>query len=45
MVANAMSEWTVAEQWSVGVHLQYEMPLAHTGTVVTAGVFVLYELK
>jgi hypothetical protein len=45
VLANATSEWSVADQWRVGLHLQYELPLGKTSTVTTLGIFVLYELK
>lgn len=45
VLANASTEWSVADQVSVGLHLQLELPLAHTTTVTGVGVYLLYEMK
>ena len=44
-VVNATSEWAIAEQWTLGVHLQYEEPLGHTARGLRAGLIVLFELR
>ncbi|MBI3898476.1 MAG: hypothetical protein HY308_09295 [Gammaproteobacteria bacterium] len=42
-VLSATTEWSLAEQWSLGLHIQHEQPFGDTTQVTSVGLAVLYD--
>ena len=41
-IVNASTEWQLSRNWDIGLHIQFEQPIAGGLTAIRAGIYVTY---